>query len=205
MKFESQRAFLMSLGYRERIMEIAADVYSERDRYKKLCPHDLLDLMHVPAPHTSDGWTFIRDVGGGFDLKEYIESHDGISELVDLLGSNVTYVRKSELRSHFNELGDYPESPDLSFMSQAEKEEIERALMENELEQLGGGMVLARVCIGCPKGKELWFEGVIEDDGGCIELMGPYDYRDGRFTELTGLAEEIASVNWRELISRAVH
>jgi hypothetical protein len=44
-------------------------------------------------------------------------------------------------------------------------------------------------CIGyysvqTPSGDSLPFEATIEDDGRCIELKTPYDYRDGKFCNL---------------------
>ncbi|MCP4077036.1 MAG: hypothetical protein GY744_12745 [Gammaproteobacteria bacterium] len=35
-------------------------------------------------------------------------------------------------------------------------------------------------------GKGLSFEAYIEDDGECINLLGPYDDRDGKFQDLGG-------------------
>ena len=46
---------------------------------------------------------------------------------------------------------------------------------------------------------ELWFEGSIEDDGGCIELMSPYDHRDGRFSVVSPISDEWSSASWKDV------
>lgn len=61
---------------------------------------------------------------------------------------------------------------------------VDVALIENELDELGGGWVIVRTCLVSPNEFELWFEGDIEDDGECIHIRTPYDYRDGKFCDI---------------------
>ena len=62
-----------------------------------------------------------------------------------------------------------------------EKNVIVEVLYEDELE---GGNVIARTSVKGTEGNELMFEGLIEDDGDCIDLLTPYDRRDGDFVNL---------------------
>ena len=93
---------------------------------------------------------------------------------------------------------------DISFLTPEEKKLIETALMEEELKD-GEPFVVARTCIGSPKGVELWFEGDIEDDGDCIHVRTPYDYRDGKFTDVGPVTEEVVHVPWNDNFSDAIH
>jgi hypothetical protein len=62
---------------------------------------------------------------------------------------------------------------------------IEDAIQTDELDQVGGGAVIARRSIQGSGEHELCFKAFIEDDGGCVDLKNPCDKRDGNFTDLT--------------------
>ncbi len=86
---------------------------------------------------------------------------------------------------------DDKEKPDFHFLTPGERELLEEAIGTEELEanQSNGLGCIARYSIETASGYSLSFEGDIEDDGTCITLRTPYDYRDGKFLTLNDCDE----------------
>ena len=78
------------------------------------------------------------------------------------------------------------EKPDFHFLTTDERALLEEAIAFKELEanQDNGMCCIAYYSVQTPSGDVLSFEATIEDDGRCIELKTPYDYRDGKFCNL---------------------
>ena len=195
---------LQSLKYRDRLNAIADDLTSEQDRYRDVNPHDLAKLMRVPCPNPGDGWTYIKTCIEQ-SVEEWIEVNGAAEELARHLEGHVEPTRLADLEYKLSQVDEYSGNPDLSFLKSSERLAIEAALMEHEMDEIEGGYVVARFCLGSPKGVEFWFEGDIEDDGECIHMRTPYDHRDGQFSEIGPMSEEWSDVPWEELLSSAVH
>jgi hypothetical protein len=73
----------------------------------------------------------------------------------------------------------------IDFLTEAEKQLVERLYMQSEADNVGGSSALAFYTVNGPRGTKLTFEAFIEDDGGCVHLKTPYDERDGTFTDLS--------------------
>ena len=72
----------------------------------------------------------------------------------------------------------------VGFLTSEERRLVEVTLAELELADISGGRTIASTGVESPQGDLLNFEALIEDDGGCIDLLTPYDERDGRFVPL---------------------
>jgi hypothetical protein len=130
-------------------------------------------------------WSFTRFVER-VSVEEYVEQWEPPSEVLYLLENKVGKERFAELIAKSDDL-DSSDSPSFSFLSADERTILENAIAEKELE---GASDNGMNCIGhksvvTPSGHELRFEGDIEDDVGCIDLLTPYDLRDGRFRDLS--------------------
>ena len=112
-------------------------------------------------------------------------------EVVYLLEGHVSGPRyKALLHEHdLIEKGEQEFSIDL--FSEQERRLIEDLIMEREFHQPGGDRAIAN-CYATilESGTRLSFEAFIEDDGACIDLLTPYDERDGRFADLTDCLTE---------------
>ncbi len=198
---------LRNMNYRDRLNAIADDLNSGQDRFRAIGSQQLAELAGLTPPPLDDCWTRI-----------YYTSHQNFDDLVLNHDEEIVFRFAAEYLkgkadaaiveqvkdalAHYED-GDY--EVDVSFLTSKEKELIEFGFMERELDELGGGYVVARTCIGSPKGVELWFEGDIEDDGECLCIRTPYDHRDGRFTDTGPVTEEVIQIPWNDNFSDAVH
>jgi hypothetical protein len=119
-------------------------------------------------------------------VEEYVERWLPPSEVLYMLEDNVGKERFAELIAKSDDL-DSSDSPGFSFLSVEERAILEDAIAERELEGASdnGMNCIGHISVVTPSGHELRFEGSIEDDGACIELLTPYDFRDGRFHDLS--------------------
>ena len=74
---------------------------------------------------------------------------------------------------------------DAMALTDEEREQIRKDDAQMAMDELGSQTVIAHYTVAAPDDRELKFEAFIEDDGHCIGLLGPYDYRDGRFRDLS--------------------
>jgi hypothetical protein len=198
---------LRDMNYRDRLNAIADDLISGKDRYCAIDPHQLAEFAGLTPPPLDDSWTRIY-YANRMGFEELIDNHD--AEIVfryaaQYLKGKVDAAMLARVEDTLVQYENGNYGVDISFLTAKEKELIEVCFMERELDELDGGYVVARTCIGSPKGVELWFEGDIEDDGDCIEIRTPYDYRDGKFTNTGPITEAVLQVPWGDNFSDAVH
>ena len=175
----------------ERIVAVSDDVSSKSDEFVSIPPHDLAEALGVEQPENpATGWNYSQ-YAEKQSLEEQADNYGSAEGCVDHLKGKVSDVRYKELESKLEELeesGDW----DFSFLDETEREIIEQALAEIDLEgnQSNGINCIASYTVRGKDGLELKFEGLIEDDGVCIELMTPYDERDGKFHDFSNCAIE---------------
>jgi hypothetical protein len=195
------------MSYRDRLNAIADDLTSGNDKYRDIEPYRFAELAGLTPPPLDDGWTHI-----------YYTNHQDFDELVINQDAEIVFrcaaeylkgkvdvailTKVEDALSHY-ENGNH--EVDISFLTSKEKKLIELGFMEQELHELDAPFVVARTCIGSPKGVELWFEGDIEDDGECLCVRTPYDYRDGEFIDTGPASEEVIQRPWNENFSDAIH
>jgi hypothetical protein len=176
---------LLALPLQQRIESIANDVSTHADKFREIEPHDLAAALGVPQARKPDGrWRFARGVEK-LKLEEYAEL-DGVSEVLQHL-----YLIEDKLPAErFKSLNKYLEADYLltnfSMLTAKERTLLEEAIAHRNLEDAAanGMCCFARYSILSSSGYELPFEADVEDDGACIHLRTPYDFRDGRFINL---------------------
>jgi hypothetical protein len=176
MSFNEFMNELKSLPLVERIKCVADDIDSRNDRFPPQPAHELAELLHVPCPEQPDGnWEFTSYVER-CSAEEILDSGAGVEPLKEISTQDRYECLCSALDS--GEL-------DCSLLTPEERNCIEGADMERRLHNLDTPTVIAHFTVPTPDGRELGFEGLIEDDGTCIDLLGPYDDREGRFRDLS--------------------
>ena len=118
------------------------------------------------------------------NIEEYAKCNHPASELVYLIQSKVSAERFQALLNLSSNLDDDNE-PDFHFLTPGERELLQEAIGHKNLtnNQENGMGCVARYSIQTDSGYALSFEAQIEDDGTCIYLKTPYDYRDGKFSD----------------------
>lgn len=170
----------------ERRDTVARDVRRRSPRYRDIPAHDLAEALGVPQPERpcSDwSFTWYAEI---VTVEEYARGYSPASELVYLIEDSVDPKRFQRLLELSEPLDD-AEAPSFSFLSKEEREALDLAIAEEQLEgsKSNGICCIARCSVNCSSGEELEFEGDIEDDGACIDLRTPYDKRAKRFRDLT--------------------
>ena len=167
---------LDSLPLAERVKRVADDIDSRNDRYSAIPPHELAKLLNVPSPEKPDGdWVFTSYVER-VPVEDILDSGAGI----ELLEGVVPQERYEYLSTAF-ERGEL----DYTTLTPEERRSIEDADMEKRIHECDVPWVLAHFTVCTPDERELKFEGLIECDGECIDLLGPYDDRNGLFKDLS--------------------
>jgi hypothetical protein len=175
---------LLAMPLQTRIATIARDVSSKADKYREIEAHDLAEALGVSSHRLPDNeWRFIHYVEA-MPLEVSMACSglcplDALYLIEDKLGSE----RFQYLSEHF-ELDNL--RANLDILTAQEKQLLEEAIaydvFERRRENGCGG--IARFNVVSTTGQELVFEGDIEDDGACIYLRTPYDFRDGRCVDL---------------------
>jgi hypothetical protein len=171
---------LLSMPLAERISVVAKDVRTRRDEFRDINPHDLAEALGVPdsGQPTSGDWFFTH-----YAEKQTLEEYgENFSELAHLMEGVVSPKRFQALvEKSIND-----ESDDgFDFLTIKERRGLENAISQQSLESNieNGICCVAHHEISASRPK-LRFEAYIEDDGACIDLLTPYDHRDGRFKNL---------------------
>ena len=184
------RKKLAEMATQQRIIAVAEDLRSKEDRYAGIDAHDLAALLGVPQSESPGGpeWSFIKYVES-FSLNDYLSVDNTFctDAVIEALSRAVPKSRIDEIFNKIEPIEGYISSNDLSFLTEKENEVILDVLTQERLEA-GGATVIARFSTPTVENHVLHFEGVIEDDGTCIDLRTPYDYRDGRFADETNWA-----------------
>ena len=175
----------------QRIAAVAHDIDSGADEFASIDPHDLARALGVEQPENpAIGWTF-ASYAEKKSAEEQAGNRGSVEGFVDHLKGNVTEARFRELESKFEALEASGEW-EFSFLKDKEREIIEQALAEDDLEgnQSNGMNCIASYTVHGAEGVELNFEGLVEDGGGCFELKTPYDERDGKFHDFSNCATD---------------
>lgn len=167
----------------DRIRIVAIDLQERTDKYRDIDPFDLADVLGVPTPENRGDWDnyFTSEI---LTVEEEDQMGGPPSETVRALLEFVTGQRADEIEAKAEEL-DAVVNPTFEFLTTEERTILEKELAEARLQSksengIGGIM---RYCLRSGD-STLIFEGDVEDDGVCIFLRTPYDYRDGRCVNL---------------------
>lgn len=165
---------------------VAEDVGKPSPRYSGISPHDLAEALGVPdADQPGPEWSFTR-YAEIITVEDYAMNNPPGSEVIYLIRDSTDPDRFAELLQ-LAEAEDDVDEPDFSFLTGTERSKLETAIAENQLEENGSNCMC---CIGhftvtTPSGADLCFEGEIEDDGACINLLTPYDDQANLFMDLS--------------------
>ncbi len=164
---------LASIPLADRVQYVADDVGSRTDRFSAIPSHDLAELLGAGHPdgYWSRTWFVER-----LSVEDILDSGAGLEPLQKTIAPDRYDYLSAALER--NEL-------DCSVLTREERRCVEDADMKKRLNDTCGCRELAHFTVSASDGRKLRFEGIIEDDGGCIELLGPYDYREGRFQDLS--------------------
>jgi hypothetical protein len=171
----------------ECIAAVAVDVASKRDEYRSIGPYDLAELLGIDdAGQPGADWGLVWFVPR-LSVRDILLQWD--EEFIpELLALHVTAERCEEISAKINLLNPKEAKlrrTSLDFLTEKEKETIERLYMERERKN-GNLTLLAYYYISAPHGRTLTFEAFIGDNGESFDsLKTPYDERDGKFTDLS--------------------
>jgi hypothetical protein len=182
---------LQILSLERRLAVVEEDIATGGNRFRPIPGHDLaLALGISDSRHPGGGWSFTSYTARE-TVEEYVGRWDPPSGVLYWLEAHVAKKRFEALIALSDEL-DAAETPSFSFLSAQERAIVEEKIAQRELEGVmdNGLNCIAQIALVAPSGGELRFEGYIEDDGACLELLTPYDYRDGKFKDLTGYLTE---------------
>jgi hypothetical protein len=180
------RAALEAMPVADRIAVVADDVASKRDEYRSIDPHELAGLLGVDGRCPDGDWVFVgfvprlsvKEIMLQCDeevIPELLETHV-TSERCEGIIAKIKLLKRSEAKLR---------RASLDFLTEGEKQTIERLYMEREAASNGPMWVIANYTIEAPHGKKLGFETTIGDNGESFDLKTPYDERDGKFTDLS--------------------
>jgi len=184
---------LLAMPIAQRIEAVIKDLVTREDELRKIEVHDLADALGVSdsqKPGSANRWNF-TSYGVKVNIEEYAVLHDPASELVYLIQDKVSAERFPALVNLSSDL-DQVKKPDFHFLTPEERKLLEGASGSKELtaNQADGMCCIAHYSIQAASGYSLSFEAAIEDDGTCICLKTPYDYRDGKFLNLNDCVTE---------------
>ena len=178
---EDAQLKLQEMSLAKRIAAVAADVDSKRDEYRSIDSHELATLLGIgDADQPGGDWDSVWYIPC-VAIEDIFVMRDK-EDIFELLQPHVTTKRYEELDKAYDEVKLKRLISDL--LTESEKQTIERGYMEKQ-DQAFDSLCSAYYVIKAPHGKKLTFEAYIEDDGGCIDLMTPYDERDGKFADLS--------------------
>jgi hypothetical protein len=183
---EQALAELLALDMDSRRTAVAKDVRSRSPRYRCIPAHDLADALGIPeSRRPGSEWSFTR-YARLMTVEEYAQYNSPASEVIYMIEDSLDPERLEELIRLSEPLDDV-EKPCFSFLTRSERNDIEDAIAERQLEanESNGMCCLGHCSVKTPSGAELLFEGDIEDDGQCITLRTPYDKRAKRFVDLS--------------------
>ena len=183
---EQALAELLALDMDSRRTAVAKDVRSRSPRYRCIPAHDLADALGIPeSRRPGSEWSFTR-YARMMTVEEYAMYNSPASEVIYMIEDSLDPERLEELIRLSEPLDDV-EKPRFSFLTRSERNDIEDAIAERQLEanESNGMCCLGHCSVKSPSGAELQFEGDIEDDGHCITLPTPYDKRAKRFVDLS--------------------
>ena len=176
---------LESMSVEARRDAVLKDLKSKKkDRFRDIPPHKLAELLGVPdAEHPGDNWSFLRYYEKR-SLREYGWTFGLCYDFELTCWSNPE--DQARLRAAY-ERADKRAREDFTFLSEGEREILLEWCAEQERENVrsNGMCCLAHFTLDDDSDGLLRFEAEVEDDGDCYHLLTPYDYRAGRFVDLS--------------------
>ena len=174
---------LLALPLAQRLDAVHDDLLKRSDKFREIDPHDLAEALGVPQPESPSGeWSFTRLVEKR-SLEDYADTSSASEVFQEIEGIKNKFPNKrlSYLERYYIDA----QKSDLGVLTAEERSLLEEAIALRELEEAAevGMNCFARYSVISPSGGELPFEGDIEDDGACIDLRTPYDFRDDRFID----------------------
>jgi len=174
---------LDELSIPERIKAISEDVKSGKDKYRNIEGLELAELVGIDDVHQlGDDWLHIHWVYQE-PLAEYIWRCGPDSQIFDCLEGIVKDERFATIRKigkKFDETGKI----DLDRLRKKEIRLMEETIAEKQFQD-GWSQTIVRRSIKGPRRHWLQFEGYLEDDNSVgLDLLTPYDERDGNFLDL---------------------
>jgi hypothetical protein len=135
-------------------------------------------------PGSANHWVF-TSYGEKTSIEDYAGLNHPASQLVYWIQDKVSAERFRALVNISSGL-DQVEKPDFHFLTPEERMLLQDVIGSKQLadNQANGMRCVAHYSVQSVFGYSLSFEAEIEDDGVCIHLRTPYDYRDGKFLNL---------------------
>lgn len=177
---------LMALPIDKRIEAIDQDLSLFEKRFERIDSFDLAAALEVPEfQKPGNEWSFVR-YAEIISVEEYARFCSPASEIVYLIQNDVSETRFQRLIA-LSEPLDTIDEPNFEFLTAIERSDLERAIAEKQLEANSSNAMncLAHYSVVTETGNELRFEAVVEDDGSCLGLLTPYDFKMGKFVDLT--------------------
>ncbi|MFO0459857.1 MAG: hypothetical protein ACK50I_11720, partial [Burkholderiales bacterium] len=130
---EQALAELLALGVENRRAAVAKDVRSRRPRYRSIPAHDLAEALGIPeSRRPGSEWSFTR-YARLMTVEEYAQYNSPASEVIYMIEDSLDPERLEELIRLSEPLDDV-EKPCFSFLTLSERNDIEDAIAERQLE-----------------------------------------------------------------------
>ena len=175
----------------DRIRAVQNDVASRVDKYRDRNVHELARLLGIDASSPDDKcsyWAIVEPI----DLARIAAESDEIHERwIYELESHVSKERFAHLLGVAERAGSF--DFDVSTLDTRESQTISEWIAAERLSEPDQHILLALFTIFGAEDEALQFEGRVEDDGSIVDLLGPYDQRDGLFVSM---GESAASDSW---------
>ena len=182
---------LVAMEMEDRIEAVAQDLRSKMQRFSSIDSHALADALGIEDCRSpGSDWSFTR-YARIVSVEEHAQMFSPASEIVYLIESQVGPDRFAELLK-FSEPLDDTEDPKFDFLTKSERQDLETAIAQKELEaHASNGMnCLGHISVQAGGSISLKFEAVIEDDGSSWILHTPYDKQAGKFENLSNCVTE---------------
>ena len=179
---------LLAMKLEDRLEAVAQDLQSKTLRFSGIDAHSLANALGISdceRPGSGEDWSFIR-YAQIVSVDEHAQMCSPASEVVYLIEEQVKPDRFAELVM-LSEPLDETDDPKFDFLTKGERELLEQAIAEKDLERhsSNGMNCLAHISVQTDSLVNLKFEAVIEDDGSSFILRTPYDKQAGKFEDLT--------------------
>lgn len=153
---EQALAELLAVDMDSRRTAVAKDVRSRSPRYRCIPAHDLADALGIPeSRRPGSEWSFTR-YARLMTVEEYASYNSPASEVIYMIEDSLDPERLEELIRLSEPLDDV-EKPRFSFLTRSERNDIEDAIAERQLEanESNGMCCLGHCSVKSPSGAEL--------------------------------------------------
>jgi hypothetical protein len=179
---------LLAMKLEDRLEAVAQDLQSKTERFSSIEARALagaLGISDCERPGSGEDWSFIR-YAHIVSVEEHAQMCSPASEAVCLIEDQVKPDRFAVLLT-LSEPLDETDDPKFDFLTKDEREMLEQAIAEEDLERhsSNGMNCLAHISVQTDSLVNLKFEAVIEDDGSSFILRTPYDKQAGKFEDLS--------------------